>query len=61
MHAPAGELPYLSACARYYEYSLCFRGDYSLGTMSAAELLPFLHGLHVIVRDTVSYWGGDDL
>lgn len=57
MHAPDG---YLSVCARHYEYFLCFRGDYRLGTMSVQELLPFLHGLDVIVKDAVSCWGWDD-
>lgn len=61
MHAPDGGLSYLSVCARHYTWILCFRGDYRLTTMSIEELLPFLHGLDVLVKDTVNYWGGDDL
>jgi hypothetical protein len=60
IHTSSGAVPYLSVCSRHYEYFLCFRGDYRLGPMSVTELLPFLHGLEVIVRDRVSYWGWDE-
>lgn len=60
MHAPSGTAPYLSVCSRHYQYFLCFRGDYRLGPISVTELLPFLHGLDVIVKHAVSYWGWDD-
>ena len=60
VHTSDNDMPYLSVCARHYEYFLCFRGDYKLSTMSVEELLPFLHGLDVTVKDTVSYWGWDD-
>jgi hypothetical protein len=60
MHAPTGDVPYLSVCARHYEYFLCFKDGYRLGPMPVVELLPFLHGLDVTVKDAVSYWGWDD-
>lgn len=60
VHSPIDAARYLSVCARHYTYFLCFRRDYRLGTISVVELLPFLHGMDVIVKDAVSYWGWGD-